>query len=760
MTIAHEIMYAKVRKTPDGRYETENIEEHSGKLIENLELLRKLYKHDIDQIEEVRSKDYDLWEALIICALFHDIGKFSPQFQNKLRKILGLALLALDGKLRKEIPHNFLSVAFLPEEVLDNGALAPYIFYAIAHHHSRDVPRDEEYLKKVLRLCNIQNQPGYQSLLEKHGYRPDFRNIWDTYLPYLKDVHKYEEIRKEPFFVALKGLLHRLDYSSSAGVPVEVERIGDPPGIMIRALKQKVEGSGGVFNGLKEFQEKAKEHRNSNVILAASTGMGKTEFAVNWLWNDKGFYTLPLRVSVDAMYDRMCYMFGHEKIGLLHGGDLFRAHIGGNNDNDDEDQDIKEFIYRTTLARQLSMPLTVTTADQLFTSAFKWKGYEQIYATLMYSKVILDEPQAYSSEILATIVTALQEIATLGGKFCVMSATLHPFITEELKKCADVVQMTVYNDEIKHKLRLADSDIDGLVPEIDKAYESGKKVLVICNTVKKSQDMYDLLKHLGNVKLLHAGFIVRDRAKKEERIKEDHNKNDRVAWITTQIVEASLDIDYDILFTELATIDALIQRMGRILRKIGRILRGHDPANIVIACRNPSDKGFIYSEELVGFTLEALSGFDGQAIRETEKEGLMAEVFDYDRVKNTDLYKKFTKYKDLLKYGFEAESKSEAQDLFRRISNATVIPSDVYNKNIDVIDESVDKIGTSGTPVAERMKAMATIRGFTVDIPIYRTKDKSISRLDKKGRIHVIDLPYGEKGIVFKKDENDTSNFM
>lgn len=748
------ITYAKVKKLPDGSYETEDVEEHTQKLLENLQLLRRLYGVDIDGVTT------GIWEDLKICAIFHDLGKYAPQFQNRLRRILRLPLVKLDKRLQDEIPHNFLSVAFLPQEISPSSP----VFYAIAHHHSRPIKFNEAYLKEVLAF--LRPQLKNMRWVELHGYKPD---IWDAYFPFLDHPgrEKFNAVRKGRFYIALKGLLHRLDYSSSAGVPVEVERIEDSTSLMLNALKQRVEAEGEVFGGLKPFQAEAKKYRGCNVILAASTGIGKTEFAVNWLGQEKGFYTLPLRVSVDAMYERMCNMFGQERVGLLHSSSLFHSFDEGNeledNDNVVTDQEIRQFTYKTTLARQLSMPLTVATADQLFTAAFKWNGYEQIYSTLMYSKIILDEPQAYSAEILATIVTALQEITALGGRFCIMSATLHPFVTAELKRCAEVVSMgPVYNIEFKHRLRPVDTDISGLAYEIQTAYASGKKILVICNTVKRSQDIYELLKNLGNVHLLHAGFIVSERIRKEKMIKADYKKDDRVIWVTTQIVEASLHIDYDMLFTELATIDALIQRMGRIFRRVGRVLAQNDPPNIIVACKEPSDNGYIYAEELVNFTREALLNDDGKIFSEERKAELMAEVFNQDRIKMTGLYKKFLRYRALLVNGLEAETKKEAQELFRHISNVTVIPVSVYESNMGLIDNCIEKISDATTSFVERIRAIAVMRGFTVDIPLYRTKGKALSRLDRKGQFRLIELPYGEKGIDFgiNPQFSDTRNIM
>lgn len=92
------------------------------------------------------------------------------------------------------------------------------------------------------------------------------------------------------------------------------------------------------------------------------------------------------------------------------------------------------------------MPITITTADQLFTATFKYPGYEKVYATLAYSKIVLDEPQSYSPDTLAIIIKGLQEISELGGKFCFMSATIHPFIRERLKDYCRILD-AVFNTE-------------------------------------------------------------------------------------------------------------------------------------------------------------------------------------------------------------------------------------------------------------------------------------------------------------------------
>ena len=61
-----------------------------------------------------------------------------------------------------------------------------------------------------------------------------------------------------------------------------------------------------------------KDHKNDNVVVIAPTGSGKTEAALLWLDGEKGFYTLPLKVSSNAIYDRIKKKYFYEDVALLH----------------------------------------------------------------------------------------------------------------------------------------------------------------------------------------------------------------------------------------------------------------------------------------------------------------------------------------------------------------------------------------------------------------------------------------------------------
>ena len=649
----------------------ETLEEHTDNLLKNFVALEKYYRDSIEKSAPSEIKTL-IWDYLQKIVSYHDYGKITAHFQmkirnanikyieNKLKYNNSPNLINKKNKLYSEVkilkeysantlelPHNLLSPAFIYPIIKEwDDDIKTILIQSLIYHHYQS--HLDDFIKNPNLIQLIKNI--FNNDINKNYLSPNFQDIPKS-LNYLNYLKKYIKPEFKNLYILLKGLLHRLDHSASAHLPVEIEKIDNPDEKLIYYFKKKL-----TFTGLKLFQQKAKDLREKSILLTASTGMGKTEFAINWIGNDKAFYTLPLRVSVNSMYERFKDIFTQDKIGLLHSDSSFYG-LNYLEDKeitiDEEKLIIEEHIHRTNISRQFSMPITVTTADQLFTSVFKWKGYEKIYATLMYSKIVLDEPQSYSPEILAMIIKCLQEISKLGGKFCFMSATIYPFIKKYLSDYCEIFSPSdAINKEQKHKIKLEDGSIDNLIEDIQKAYLNGKKVLVIVNTVKKSQELFRLLKDSGNVKLLHSGFIQMHRRDKEDDIKkDDHQKGKQpVIWITTQIVEASLDIDYDILFTEIATLDALIQRMGRIFRTIGRSISENDEANIIVVSDEPSDKGYIYYTDIVEVTKEALYSKNGQILTEEDKQELMNDVYsDIDKFKNFS--KKFKETYELLENG-------------------------------------------------------------------------------------------------------------
>ncbi|RRD42866.1 CRISPR-associated helicase Cas3' [Buchananella hordeovulneris] len=133
------------------------------------------------------------------------------------------------------------------------------------------------------------------------------------------------------------------------------------------------------------------------------------------------------------------------------------------------------------------------------------------------------------------------------------------------------------------RMELTAADPD-LVPLLDELLVDGGCVLVVRNTVRRAQETYrELRAHFGaEVTLLHSRFLLRDRQAAEKRLREQFGPPEkaqrptRAIVVATQVVEQSLDIDFDYLVSDLAPLDVLLQRVGRVHRHA----RPHRPAKL------------------------------------------------------------------------------------------------------------------------------------------------------------------------------------
>jgi CRISPR-associated endonuclease/helicase Cas3 len=722
----------------------ETLQEHTEALLDRFNEFKKIYGENIDALLKNESENHFFWDDLKLACIIHDLGKISTPFQNKIRKILKLPML--DESSLSEIPHNFLSPAFLTGLDKINDFRFYIIFFTIAFHHDRKIEfKKNEMLETIetdLKKNFVELELWLNSKISNYHFEKPYISYYSDLLAYVyKNKDEFNKIKKTKNFILLKGLLHRFDHSASAYIPIEEGKLENTSQKLIKYLKTQP-----YFTGLKKFQKNAVNLRGDSVLLTASTGLGKTEFAINWLGNSKSFYTLPLRVSTNAMFARLTKIFG-DNVGILHSDSY-------NLLQDDEKLSIEENLHRFNVSKQLAKPIMVTTADQLFISVFKWPGYEKIYSTLFYSKIVLDEPQSYSPKTLAMIIRALEELSSYGGKFCYMSATNHPFILNKLKYIAKELP-PVFNSEKKHKITLNEDSLENLIPEIEKKYYQGKKILVITNTVKKGQELFNKFNNKINKKLLHSGFIKRDRSLKEKEIQEDYKLNIPVIWISTQIVEASLDIDYDMLFTEIATLDALIQRMGRINRRKGRIIKNEDDPNIFIASDIPSDQYYVYNKEICEYTKLELQKYNNKILTEELKQDIMNKVYDEKRIKNTKYFEEYNSAYELLQYGFETDSKSEAQNLFREISQINGIPIAIYETNSSLIDNLIDKIKEKYLNFYERIKINQKLMDLTLSIPAWKAKKCIKLNSERKMSLYLIPGDYNHfEGLKYKEIEN------
>jgi CRISPR-associated endonuclease/helicase Cas3 len=719
------VVYAKSKPVED-------LKTHTRNLLKGLYILREEYGDSIGKCLDSSMFEF-FWDALDMVARYHDVGKLHTPFQNRIRKLLGESPIPTKVK---EIPHNLLAPAFIKHSVqaFPKG-LHRAIYQAIAYHHDKEReteiiinPHRWDEIKSVIKtdlepnLYKLSDMEDIVSLPTKldWAYR---KKIINRIKPNDGDIYK--------FYVLVKGLLHRLDHAASAHLNIEEKHFGDSQNYVFSCLQTQGISKKHIW------QKIAAKYREKNIVLIASTGIGKTEFAYLWLGKNKGFYTLPVRTSVNAMYERTRETFQTDRIGLLHNDNCFyqaektlERVIGTDNSNS---EGLTQSLRLIDVSRQLAMPYTISTADQFFTSVLKYKGYEKIYSTLSYSKVVIDEVQSYDPEIVAIILKGLEETTKLGGKFCLMTATLPSFYQNFLSQISDTIFLPkMILPDRKHRIKIENDDIIEHIEDIVNAFKTNNKVLVIVNTVKKAQTLFNLLKQYLEkrnknipINLLHSAFTYEDRRRKEEMI---FNSQNNGIWITTQLVEVSLNIDFPVLFTEMATIDALIQRMGRILRfSKGTIdnpfIYNKETPNIYIFTE-ASGMRTIYDEDIKNRSLRTLLKYNNKLLSEEDKQSIIYEIFQRENLEGTNYLKKFDLSMKLLENGLEADNKTDAQALFRRISNVTVIPIEIKEKHNKEIESALNLLEKKNIRKDEYILALYTLRKYSLSIPIYRIEKK------------------------------------
>ena len=655
----------------------------------------------------------------------HDLGKVNLVFQAMICPKLA-EKFHIDVRKTQQIPHGFLSAVTISldefddlSELFSDKDFGPFIT-AVYYHHDREdhynspairkyaekyyMKQIEEYLNRKIRKLNCSNLDDllFRNNVYTGKYIPD-SNAWKEYL-------------------LIKGLLNKFDYTVSAGYENAESAIDLHEKKLVKNIEKFLNGK-----ELRPAQKFMKMNRDKNLIVIAPTGSGKTEASLLWMNGEKSFYTLPLKVSSNAIYLRIKENYEYKDVALLH-SDAMAVYLREYNGN----EDIGEKYERS---KMLSQPLTVCTVDQLFRFVYRALGTEIFAATLKYSKLVLDEIQAYEPRVIATIIYGLKMIQEMGGKFAIITATFPPVLKYFMEQYGLVEgKQYIFKDFTgkeyqvekypRHKVEIRHSEMN-----LDEIRLRGKnrKVLVICNTVSKAQKLYKKLEG-ENVWLLHSKYIRRDRAFLERKIMGFSESGESGIWITTQIVEASLDIDFDILYTEMCTADSLLQRMGRCNRK-GRYCPNE--ANIVVFDnRNGVSEGkrrSVYEDKLYDRSLELLSKYEHILFSEDKKTAYMNEVYSVDGVKETIYFENIQKDLKLFSEIHPTEYSADEAEV-RDIRSVTIVPENVYVENQNLFEYGVEILKKPNMSREARSLIKSKLENLTLSLNLYQKFPAEVDR--------------------------------
>jgi CRISPR-associated endonuclease/helicase Cas3 len=502
-------------------------------------------------------------------AILHDIGKVHPEFQRRLNENFRIG----DLPFRHEITSCLFISLF--EETIQPAL----IDMVIAHHKS--VRRDAR--EKGLLDLTEEYEP--EEVFEFHA------SDWETWSPKALDILSELNIKvkplskkdaKENFFYVYaycrkrfkekgysidRGVLQAADHFASALIyktDIYSQRLFQIPNLKF-------------FNRthpLYPLSLKSADSKKPHTMVVACTGAGKTDFLFRRC-KGRVFYTLPFQASINAMFQR----------------------VSSNLESDNPDLDIRLLhsasslaIKGTTIEEKIiqghvGSAIKILTPHQIAGIVFGTSGYEATLIDIKGCDVILDEIHTYTDITRAIVLKIVHVLNDLGCRVHIGTATmpsvLYNQILELLGK-TNTLEVKLTDDELnqfdRHKVYKIDS-WDAAAAVIKQAIEEDKKVLLVCNRVQSAQLVFEHVKKKYpsiSSMLLHSRFKRGARQEMEKKLigkdksgqsTGQFNTSDKACVVvSTQVVEVSLDISFDLLVTECAPLDALIQRFGRVNR--------------------------------------------------------------------------------------------------------------------------------------------------------------------------------------------------
>jgi CRISPR-associated endonuclease/helicase Cas3 len=330
--------------------------------------------------------------------------------------------------------------------------------------------------------------------------------------------------------------------------------------------------------------------------------------------------------------------------------------------------------------------------------------------------IILDEIHTYSETTQAIVLKIVEILCNIGCRVHIGTATMPSVLYVRLInilggpeniyeiKLPDEV-LDTFNRHIVHK---ADS-IETLSNVIHEAIRHNQKILLVCNQVKRAQTLFKKLSerypHVEKM-LVHSRFKRGQRSQLESDLQNIYNNSTEPCLVvSTQVVEVSLDISFDLMVTECAPIDALIQRFGRINRVRSKDTIGHYKSIFVLAPPTEKTDALPYGLEVLHRTYEILPNDD--LMRERDSQSRIDSVYSSIEFVNIDLNTVFKEGKWMIK------------ELWHNSKSALLETLDI--DSVACIDEA-DKVLYDTLPYEDQAK---------IEIPVsyrsvaYRGLDKS-----------------------------------
>lgn len=565
------------------------------------------------------------WEEVRRCVRFavwfHDIGKASNQWQAHIKgkgkpvthalPSFAIGAMSLDVRKFERSPRLAALFAILAHhtQMLHNGS-----FPEERYRHSVDMPLS--YLNEHF-VCFREIEPHFR-ISQWQKQQLQFNPFCKFLDKFKTDVRSDPDLQFKSLYTLILNILTASDNYASKNEPKEGSQDNPYGRNLSRGQLLLINDKFPLYDNTplkllsflpegtdqNDMQRKIVASDSDRLILNAGCGEGKTAaallFAQKLLKENKIeriILTLPTKFTANNLYRDLVspdgYDIPEELVGIIHGdSEQFLTQF-----SDDETQGEAEDTNENVKAQEFennfyAKPVTISTVDHLLMSLYHgYKYADRAFFNIASSLVVFDEVHYYQGRTIEAIATAMRHLTQLKIPHLVMTATIPNAVRERFnypEKYPFQQAPAVIKDTSEPKtpfeiVKLHQTPLDEentISPElVDLVKQNqGKRQIIFVNQVNRAKNVYlelkNQLKNQGiseNLICYHSGFIGKHRVEKEKMIRSLFKGSDACVLVSTQVSELSLDISADVMYSEIAPIDSIVQRGGRLHRNGWRI---------------------------------------------------------------------------------------------------------------------------------------------------------------------------------------------
>lgn len=529
----------------------------------------------------LHSSEQELYRAAHWAIKAHDWGKASRQFQERIVQ-----------NQRPGIFHAPFSALFLCQAQQAQAELQdwlPVVLLAVMSHHSQlhqgslsGEKIDRMGIKYFFSQELARIWPELEGIPVKASGN-DCKELADSLKSYVLDQNKLgEKLLLKARYCWLHALLRWLDNLASRGKDFYPEEKNT------RAFTSFSENIKCWQQQTNVIQDRAARTSAPFLVIQGGCGSGKTGAALLWakkLWQEgkceRIIFTLPTQFTSNSLYWDLSEKYGFPSgaTGIYHSDidSVLRQEL-------EDEEELEETRYFNTFYQKT---INVSTVDHLLYSLLHSYRYaDRAFGNLLTAAVIFDEIHYYDQFTLQKIGQATCFLRQLGIPHAIMSATIPGVLREQLQQLGyQILEQEQADIPLKivkvSKPLISEREVNPELLKLIAANQACKQMIVV-NQVERAKRIARTLAELYpglEIICYHSEFTKADRQEKEQGIRRRfRDKQGGVVLVSTQVCELSLDISADVMYSELAPADALIQRFGRMHR------RGQQPEKSQCGC--------------------------------------------------------------------------------------------------------------------------------------------------------------------------------